>query len=906
MLKQSQSDILARAKRVKLKNKTVLPPIAWLRMAPTSESINPLNSALALSVAAVSIVNILIGKIWSKMSNESCNVVKRISRISNDDYRKWRISLNLILTGLILIKTSLLIRDLQIKRKKRLFHYWQEKTLRQSLLWTTNLEDNIKIKKNLKLVKPLCIWNSSSNLYNFNKIYSIIAGSTLVLHSIVPNPKSYFNISCLTIAGVYGMVAGISLLIKASVDQKVINKFKSLYKKSSRNYQSTILKQWKQLSNYSRPLIQDSTNDVINNNSNYKRMNIIDRIHWYAFRSIAPILNIQSIDSLNSKVHESKDYYIKNDNNNTVIMENSDKCNKNPLVPSPETCVIPSRTNRFSFQESQNIMSNITVGELLSMICGLTSFEFKKLAIKEAKEEKEKKNNSSSVDILDRKVHMYQNIGNTVFISLANIGPNFLENPNQAEKRLCFLWSPSTVTKNKSGIGTILWKKSYMCKKDGIRLIPNCTSFIFIGYSYFNSYAECVIEEDLIRLSDGQSIKSIINSFPATASHEALHNFYSAMIRIKRFNSMIGGENDVLSYLYDAHISYDQKWIAFHSQRYVSIYEVDKLLNIPINNVLLNSTIDVVLTPVHCLKFELISPTTMIRSISVIWLHDFNFSTARTEFKGVTYGKAGCWLVSYDSIHWGYDVYLIDGRDGSMIHKWSLAKITSFLQRDLMGYHDSRFALSIKHSCSCNQCLVNSNALCETGYYNIEAWTLSNIAASIHSIPFIPSIFSTFNRNTNINTKIKTEDNKNACLIETIPITIHISRFSRETSEYPITSHKFPKYIWLTHTSLISNVNHNLSLYLSSSSSSFLSFSSFTPVIISNDNNYNFHNNSNNIIKSAHINPHTLFLSEFMIYRPVNVPDDFLYAASEWIAVSMHTYLQGSLDLLAIVFSYYF
>ena len=879
MLKQ-RPPLFAPVRRDKpIKNK-ILPPIAWLRYFSVD---NYKDTTIAYGITAGSLATIGISALYSFLIREHRNKIPTFPLL----FGKVALGFSSLCftVGTIMITGGSIV---MLKREKRehIFRRWKEKAMYQSLNWTQNL-DNKKEEEEKKKVdchkwklhndefhikyKPL----QQSILFavNCTILFPIFIHVGIEsTRSIVTPFKNNTVPNLLRVIGAFSIAIGLPLLIKTYKRRK----WQLSYIKHSQKYQYTTLERWKQLSKYIRPSIEDWKNiNIVKNNNNIiisknNDYNITTFIHFYALRSIVPLLNVQVIETIN------RDYYLKTLFEKKEEEEEEEKRQyNNNLLFTPSNIAwsqytIPSRTNKTFLVQSQDSLDNKLVIDLLAAACGLTSLDFKKQALEEDKKEDDKKQQWEM--LLDRKIHTTYNIGDMIFISLNN-NDTFINNRKISEIRLCILWSPLTINKKdnkqKNNIGTIVWQKLHNCCALGIRIIPNCISFIFVGN--IDDEDPFIIKDNLIRLSDGESVINILRTFP---------NFES-LVDTKRFNSIVCGENDGLSHEYNAHVSYDQKWIALHFKSVIHIYEVERLLYVPLKNIVeAKSTADVIISPVHSFKFIVNLPFPSVRNLYITWLHDFHFETCRNDFEGFTYGRAGCWLISYNNYNCYHhnnnnnrryeQVYLIDGRDGSIIHEWNSAIVTSFIQRDLMGYYDSRFTISIRQPCSCNHCLNDNNTLCETIYYNIEAWTLSNAA-------FL---------NTCINT------NEGTCITNNM---IQTSRIN-----LPSSSRMLPKYIWLSHTYLMSDINDELSLYFTSVDQSFYNVSS-----LSLCRNY-INKDMNNMIQYAQSKEEIVPLHSPTIFRPVIVPEDFLYAASEWITLAINNKLQGSLDLLAIVFSYYF
>jgi hypothetical protein len=257
------------------------------------------------------------------------------------------------------------------------------------------------------------------------------------------------------------------------------------------------------------------------------------------------------------------------------------------------------------------------------------------------------KNIKSLEHLLDRQIHVTHEIGGMVFMSLESASSHL-----STDIRLCMLWSPrreaftdegEPINQKNELCGTLLWKRLYRCNTPGIRVIDDSTSFMFLGVSNTDESDECLDLDDIIRLTDGESIGPLILP-PPTDPIVAGANYRGPIT-----GHLSQGEFVVLHC--DAHSSYDGRSIGFRVGHRIDIYNVIDILQVPtpFDLKLLQRTVQ----PLHRIEFKL-PPTTTRDIVCLSWLG---------------YSPGGAFLVSLLPVasHHQIPLYLCRGRDGAVV-----------------------------------------------------------------------------------------------------------------------------------------------------------------------------------------------------------------------------------------------
>jgi hypothetical protein len=219
--------------------------------------------------------------------------------------------------------------------------------------------------------------------------------------------------------------------------------------------------------------------------------------------------------------------------------------------------------------------------------------------------------------LLHREIHVTHEIGGMVFMSLETASEDYFSN----DIRLCMLWSPRREGSTEDGrtnndnhdnnaelCGTLLWKRLYRCNAVEIRIIEDCTSFMYIG-TLESTEAHLPSITNIIRLTDGECIAPLIQ-LPTIENPPGAPCFTG--------RSSESGLIDPVGC--DVHCSFDGRFIAFRVGHRIDIYNVMDILQVasPFPQVLGRP-----IEPVHQIEFKLpTSPT--FHTICVKWLCSSN------------------------------------------------------------------------------------------------------------------------------------------------------------------------------------------------------------------------------------------------------------------------------------------
>lgn len=237
---------------------------------------------------------------------------------------------------------------------------------------------------------------------------------------------------------------------------------------------------------------------------------------------------------------------------------------------------------------------------------------------------------------------------------------------------LGFLWTPISLRQSNTHIGTVVWERSFLPWHPVIHLISNCSSFILLN-------------QNLIRMTDGESMMDL---FPGDTNIPR-----SLPFDFHYYNDPNGGD-----------------WLAMRLNDQIYVYDIRELLSVPLP--FPSSTSDLgtfIVSPVHQFQFDVDG------DVRAIWLHEMPSQNGLDLPSQNGFGRAGVWLVS----KWNQpdDVFLVSGKDGSLIRRWPQSRVESYLDANLV--HDSYFSICTQH---------------QNDIIHLEWWKLSSCLKS--ALPF--------------------------------------------------------------------------------------------------------------------------------------------------------------------------
>jgi hypothetical protein len=265
-------------------------------------------------------------------------------------------------------------------------------------------------------------------------------------------------------------------------------------------YLSVTLPLWQQLHSWPRPsppslpTIKEDTK------------NRCTLIHRYAANSIQPLMQVH-VTSLNrtfgapvySPSYPSYEYYVPSSSVSSALsaVPATESCSLTLCRQWPRT-IMSTRTRSYHwstvhYKRRIEPLETLTMASRLSMALSCSRMEWRKRILKNRQHPDVK----PWLHLWTRPIYVTLDIGPLLFIVLDNEAAY-----HEADVRLCLVWSP--YDNNGIGCGTLLWQKLFYCGRVGISLIPNSTSFIYIGYRQPSVYAVC--DSEVVRLSDGAAI----------------------------------------------------------------------------------------------------------------------------------------------------------------------------------------------------------------------------------------------------------------------------------------------------------------------------------------------------------------------------------------------------------------